>query len=497
MRRKPFMLSLMAVALVGAVLVTSSCKKEGQQQGPDADRSLSATIIIPSNPTLSGVLGTGHNVKDTIRLTSAIGWRLSGLVYVDSADVLMIDPGTTIKGNLSTGGSGVPGGGLVVCRGAKILAQGAASSPIIFTSAATTPQSGDWAGVIILGNASSNTGSRVQVEGVPSNPPASATFGGTVGTVDTDNSGVFSFVRIEYAGFALSLNNEINGLTLGGVGSGTQLDHICVYKSNDDAFEWFGGTVNASYLVAADALDDMFDTDNGYRGTIRFALGLSDTLRADQSQSNGIESDNDAAGDNAAPQTHAKFRQLTIIGQPRPASVLITNGQPSGTGKYGRAAHLRRNTEFEIDSAIFLGFNWGLSLDTSTSIAPTTPAKYKLNHATWLQHTFAHAYFTATTPAGISPYISENAGEPVAGTNFFVTAPARFYDYAVADGNRAYNTTNPNQNLQLGGASTNTLPFNRGAITNFVPAALSPARNFGAFAGGSTAWTSGTWVKIQ
>jgi len=485
--------------LYAALLIGTGCKKA--QDAQVKDRPTSATIIVPSNPTLSGVLGTGHNVKDTIRLTSAVSWRLSGLVYVDSADVLMIDPCTTIKGNLSTGGSGVPGGGLVICRGAKVLAQGTCACPIVFTSAAANPQPGDWAGIIILGNASSNHGSRVQVEGVPSNPPASATFGGTTGTNDADNSGIFSYVRIEYAGFALSLNNEINSLTLAGVGSGTQLDHICSYKSNDDAFEWFGGTVNASYLIATDPLDDMFDTDNGYRGTIRFALGLSDTSRADQSQSNGIESDNISTGSNATPITHPKFRQLTIIGQPRPASVLITNGAPSGTGKYGRAAHIRRNSEFEIDSAIFLGYNWAVSLDTATLIAPTTPAKYKTgtNPTTWMKHTYAHAYFTATTPAGISPYISENNGDPVTGTNFFTTVPGRFFDYAkiASNGNFNYNTTNPNQNLQLGGASTSTLPFNRSNIANFVPGALSPARQYGAFPNGVTSWVCTPWARIQ
>jgi hypothetical protein len=133
MKRKPLFLVLASAAVLGTVLV-SSCKKDGQAP---ADRALSATQIIPSNPTLSGVLGTGHNIKDTIRLTSSVAWHLSGLVYVDSSDVLIIDAGTTIRGDVSSSAT-VPGGGLVVTRGAQILATGSSTSPIVFTSAATT-----------------------------------------------------------------------------------------------------------------------------------------------------------------------------------------------------------------------------------------------------------------------------------------------------------------------------------------------------------------------
>jgi len=486
MKRKPSVLSLMSATLLGAVLVASSCKKEAQDPDVAGDRSTSATIIIPSNPTLSGVLGTGHNVKDTIRLTSSVSWRLSGLVYVDSADVLIVDAGTTIRGNLSTG-VGIPAGGLVVCRGAKIQAIGTATSPIVFTSAATTPVSGDWSGVIVLGNASSNHPNRVQIEGVPSNPPANATYGGSVGTNDADNSGVLRYVRIDYAGFELTANNEINGLTLGGVGSGTEIDFVEVFKGRDDAFEFFGGTVNASHLIAVDALDDMFDTDNGYRGTIRFALGLGDTTRADVSQSNGIEADNNSAGDGASPISSPKFKYLTIIGQPTAADATITNGAPSGTGRYGRAAHFRRNTNFDVDSSIFLGFNFGVSVDSALG---TTPTKYKAAHAAWLSNTFTHAYFTGTTPAGISPYIAESNGNPVTGASFGLTTPGSIYNFAIADGNRAYNTSNPNANLSL------AAPFSRTGAANFIPGALSPARQVGAFPNGSN-WVSGTWSRFQ
>lgn len=486
MKRKPSVLSLMSATLVGAVLVASSCKKE-VEKGPDVtgDRSLSATIIIPSNPTLSGVLGTGHNVKDTIRLTSTVSWRLSGLVYVDSADVLLVDAGTTIRGNLSTG-TGVPGGGLVVCRGAKILAQGTATSPIVFTSAAATPASGDWSGVIVLGNASSNHSGRTQIEGVPSNPPASATFGGTVGTNDADNSGILRHVRIEYAGFELTPNNEINGLTFGGVGSGTEVDFVEVFKSRDDAFEWFGGTVNASHLIAVDPLDDMFDADNGYRGTVRFALGLADTTRADVSQSNGFEVDNNSGGTTATPLTNPRFRKVTIVGLPNVAKAINTTMAPSGTGRYGRAAHLRRNTDFSIDSAIFLGWNFGVSLDSALG---STPAKYRTNAATWLRHTVSHAYFAGGSPVNISRYVSESNGTPATGVNFATALPFSVYNYAIANGNAAAAST---------AAIGLPAPFSRSAVTNFIPNPGTPGATTAGGGAFPSNWAAGNaFVRLQ
>jgi hypothetical protein len=478
MKRKPLVLTLASAALAGAVLM-SSCKKEGQ---PVADRSVSATQIIPSNPVLSGVLGTGHTIKDTIRLTSSVAWHLSGLVYVDSSDVLIIEPGTVIRGDKSTSTT-VPGGGLVVTRGAKVLAQGTATSPIIFTSNQTTPASGDWSGVILLGNASSNHSGRVQVEGIPSNPPADATYGGSVGTNDNDNSGILQYVRIEYAGFELSTDNEINGLTLAGVGRGTTLDFIEVYKSKDDAFEFFGGTVNASHLISVDALDDMFDTDNGFRGTIRYALGLADTTRADKSQSNGFESDNNSTGTTATPITHPVYRYITIVGLPSQARASITNGQPSGTGLYGRGAQLRRNAEFDIDSAIYLGYNFGVSLDSALG---TTRDKFYAGTSV-LKHSFVHAF--------VKPFVTESAGNPVTAVGFN-TAANQFTIFATSatNGNTGFTTANPNANIGL--ANPFVRPATATNAANWIPGSLNASRTVGAFPG-RTDWTAGTsgWLK--
>ncbi|WPQ65132.1 hypothetical protein SIO70_09775 [Chitinophaga sancti] len=465
MKRKPLIFAALAtVAVISAALV-SSCKKDASVAG---DRALSATQVVPTSSTLSGVLGTGHTVVDSIHLTSSVAWHLSGLVYVDSADVLIIDAGTTIRGDLSTSSS-VPGGGLVITRGAKLLAQGTAASPIVFTSAATTPVSGDWSGVVILGNAPTNHSGRVQVEGIPTNPPANATFGGTSGTVSTDNSGTLRYVRIEYGGYELSTDNEINGLTLAGVGSGTTIDHIEIYKSKDDAIEFFGGTVNVSYLISVDALDDMFDFDNGYSGSITYALGLSDTSRADKSASNGIESDNNSTGDSTAtPVTKPVINYMTVIGVPATRSS-ITNGAPSGTGTYGRAAHLRRSSRFTIQNSVFMGFNKGISLDGALG---NTPCAYARGLST-LYNVLVQGYVTPFGIEGTSPCSS------------IVT---------IGGDNTAYPAANGvNANIKL------VNPFVRpttASAANFFPANGGDAASFGAgaFTFGGVDWTSG-WSK--
>jgi hypothetical protein len=464
MKRKPLVFAALASAAVLSAAMFSSCKKEAVNAG---DRALSATQVTPSNPTLSGVLGTTHNVADTILLTSNITWHLSGLVYVDSADVVIIQPGTKIVGDLSSS-STVPGGGLIFTRGSKIDAKGTAAAPIVFTSAATTPASGDWAGIIILGNAPSNHASRVRVEGITDNAPADATYGGNVGTVANDNSGTLQYVRIEYAGYELSTDNEINGLTLAGVGNGTTIDHIEIYKSKDDAIEFFGGTVNVSYLIAVDALDDMFDFDNGYSGTINYALGLSDTTRADKSQSNGIESDNNSTGSAATPVTKAVVNHLTLVGV-TPTRASITNGAPSGTGIYGRAAHLRRSSRFSISNSVLIGFNRGISLDGNLG---TTPCDYVSGLST-LTNNIIHGYTAAFGVEGTS-----SCTPTLTTGNLAVT-----------------NATNANITAQL------SAPFARPATAsaaNWFPAtnaSLSNTRGAGAFTFGGTDWTAG-WSRF-
>ena len=169
----------------------------------------------------------------------------------------------------------------MITKGAKIDAVGTPGRPIVFTSpkAGGSRVAGDFGGVIILGNSTTNRATPPQIEGLPKYDANGVSLGVDItygGTVPADNSGNFKYVRIEYAGYKLAPDNEINGLTMGAVGSGTSIDHVQVSYGADDAFEFFGGTVSPSYLVALGNDDDDFDTDFGFSGSIQYAIGLKD-----------------------------------------------------------------------------------------------------------------------------------------------------------------------------------------------------------------------------
>ncbi|MCI0451302.1 MAG: T9SS C-terminal target domain-containing protein, partial [Candidatus Latescibacteria bacterium] len=239
---------------------------------------------------------------------------LTGLYYVEPGVTLTIEPGTIIKGHDATGGT------LIITRGGQIFAQGTQQKPIVFTSeyAPGLRASGDWGGIIILGDAPTNKVDPLIEGGLI--PGTCSGGGGTYGGADpSDDSGVMSYVRIEFPGFRFATNNEVNGLTMGGVGGQTQIDHIQVSYSDDDSYEWFGGTVDCSYLVAFGGTDDEFDADFGYRGDVQFGFGLRDPDQSDPTgESNGFETDNDgSATSTATPYTKPTFSNITLVGPER------------------------------------------------------------------------------------------------------------------------------------------------------------------------------------
>src|SRR6218665_2348937 len=259
------------------------------------------------------------NVNVTTNITNNTTWTannvylLQGQIYVKNGATLTIEPGTVIMGDKATVGSG-----LFITQGSKLIANGTASDPIVFTSnqPAGGRAAGDWGGIILLGRAANNQpGGIANIEGLAIS--ADTQFGGGSTPDDNDNSGSLSYVRVEFPGYVYQPNKEINGITLGSVGSATNFDHIQVSYSNDDAFEWFGGTVNARYLVSYRTVDDDFDTDFGYRGKVQFGLIVRDPALADFAAggtSEGFESDNDASGSTATPQTAPIFSNVTAIG---------------------------------------------------------------------------------------------------------------------------------------------------------------------------------------
>jgi hypothetical protein len=312
-----------------------------------------STVYAATTVNVSG------NISTNTTWTSNNVYLLQGVVYIDSLITLTIEPGTIIRGDFNTANSS-----LLVRRGAKLNAEGTQCSPIVFTSNRDAGQRapGDWGGVIVLGKARHNLGTNNLIEGLSA--ANSANYHG--GTDDNDNSGVLKYVRIEFGGFVFSANNEINGLTMGSVGKGTTIDYVQCSFINDDAFEWFGGSVNCKHLVAYRCIDDNFDTDNGYSGQLQYILGIKDPALADVSTSEGFESDNDNPGTSEGryPKTSATFYNVTEIGAYR-----CTTPAPTVNANHNRGARLRRNTDLKIYNSIFMNSRNGLFIDGTLALA--------------------------------------------------------------------------------------------------------------------------------
>ena len=296
-------------------------------------------IGVPTTTTLSG------NINTTTTLTSDKVWTLKGYVYVTDGAKLIIQPGTTIISDVAEKGA------LCIERGAQIIAEGTATKPIIFTSGKAVGERspGDWGGIIILGKAKTNRSSEPTIEG-----GIGRAFGGTN---DADNSGVLKYVRIEYAGIAAMPNSEINALTLGGVGSGTIIENVQTVYANDDAFEFFGGTVNAKNLYAYATADDDFDFDFGYTGTITNGVAKRDPQFVDSGDAgNGVECDNDGTGSSAQPVTHPKLFNMVLVGPN--VSTALSN--------HNLGLRFRRATQFTMKNSVVWGWmKGGLSLESN------------------------------------------------------------------------------------------------------------------------------------
>jgi len=306
----------------------------------DGNKTASCTITVIQ-------AGNQVTLKDSIvgirNLSADSVYLIKGFLYVVNGGTLNIPAGTVIKGEKVSKGS------LIVERGGKLNANGTKANPIVFTSAqpAGARTYGDWGGIVLCGKAPVNQ-TDPQVEGGPRSH-----YGGTDAH---DNSGILTYVRIEFPGIPFAPDKEINGLTFCGVGDGTTIDYIQVSYSGDDSYEWFGGTVNCKHLVAIRGTDDEYDTDFGYSGKVQFALGIRDKRKADYSGSNGFESDNDAISSTNAPFTSVVFSNCTFIG---PLDSITT----SIDGNFARAIHIRRNSKLKAFNSVFAGWPTGLLID--------------------------------------------------------------------------------------------------------------------------------------
>lgn len=360
---------------VASMVILTACSDNDNDDDNNGGGKGSTEQILFGDGTQIGNGEQEFTIKESHTLKKGT-YVLKGWVYVNEGATLTIEPGTIIKGDKATKAA------LIIKRGAKINAQGTSSAPIVFTSnqAKGSRKPGDWGGVILLGKAKNNA-TEMTIEGGPD-----AKHGGSD---DTDNSGVLSYARIEFAGFPFKEDEEINGLTLGSVGSGTKLDHIQVSYSNDDSFEWFGGTANAKYLIAYHGWDDDFDTDNGFSGKLQFLLSVRHPKIADKSLSNGFESDNNKNGTTSEPITSPVFSNVTFIGPIGQdesfvnTTQYITGGDmyPNNGSKLGTfqaAMQIRRNSRLNCFNSVAIGFPVGLILDNEKGATQTAATEGKL-----------------------------------------------------------------------------------------------------------------------
>ena len=373
-----------AAASIGAnfVITFQAVDKKGQQSNVGI-----FTVTVSATPAKPIITVSGNIIANTTWTKDNI-YRLDGFVRIGKDEkptsgtvapvivntaVLTIEAGTVIYGK-----SGTPGGALIIQRGSQIIANGTAAEPIIFTSDKSigSKKSGDWSGVVLCGKARNNftaaNGLLSSSTGVDMIEELEGGYGGFHGggasSSDTDNSGSMQYVRIEYAGYPINPNQELNGLTFGSVGSGTTISYIQVTYANDDSYEWFGGTVKCDHLIAYKGIDDDFDTDNGFSGSVQFGLAIRDANIADQSGSNGFESDNNATGsatDGTAPVTSAQFSNMTIVGGKATSGTTIDL-------QFQNGAQIRRNSQIGVFNSIFTGFPNGIFIDGALPAA--TPA---------------------------------------------------------------------------------------------------------------------------
>ncbi len=254
---------MLALMMLAFVFAASSCSKDDDDNNIDNGGGDNNTIMVSANITMNTTWESGKV------------YILGGRIAVETGATLTIQPGVIVKGEAGTGANATA---LLIARGAKIMAEGTETQPIIFTSVADEIMPGQiaspnldadlnglWGGLLVLGNAPiSADAASVQIEGIP----ASDQNGLYGGDQPGDNSGVIRYVSIRHGGANIGEGNEINGLTLGGVGYGTTIENVEIVSNQDDGIEWFGGKVNVKNAIVWNAGDDAIDTDQSWGGTL-------------------------------------------------------------------------------------------------------------------------------------------------------------------------------------------------------------------------------------
>ena len=358
----------LAATLVSATAVSGTAQSIGSACGcPNVSSRTTVNLSTLAD-------GSGNLTANATTLTCNNLYILSSKIYVPDGKDLFVEPGTVIKCNDN---SGANAHALIVTRGGQIWANGSESCPIIMTSSAdpldgsySVTNRGKWGGLIILGRAYNNVrnaDASVSVTGTDGvglieglvGGDSRHFYGAPIGSEDNDdNSGILRYVSLRHGGELLGTNNEINGLTLGSVGRGTTIEYVEVTSNLDDAFEFFGGTVNASHLVAMHCDDDYIDWDQGYSGKLQFVYGLQgpDNTGGTLNQGdNGFELDSDDAATNNGLRSTGVIYNATIIS--RTGSITPVD----------EAIEAKERTQGTIVNSVFAGFRSGLNLASNVT----------------------------------------------------------------------------------------------------------------------------------
>ncbi|MFA5555836.1 MAG: hypothetical protein WCY06_04150 [Flavobacteriaceae bacterium] len=330
---------LTGLALLSVLAFTTSCSSDDDSNGGS---HTSTFEVIQDN--LKGTITDGNAI-----LEAGKTYKLTGKLQVNDGASLTIEAGARIEATDVT--SSTPEiRYIAVSQGGKIFVQGTSSNPVVMT--ADTKEPGAWGGVVICGKAPINKGTSASAE------VSDLTYGGA----DTpenraDSSGSIKYLRIEYSGYAYNSEKEFNGLSLFGVGSGTTIEYVQSYEGSDDAFEWFGGTVNAKYLVAINTNpnsvgDDIFDWTEGWTGTGEYWYG-----KRSNGGNRGIEADNNSSNHAATPISNPTIKNLTLV------------GSGSSIGGEDQAIKLRVGTKGSFDNVVISNWTRGFDVQDTPDLS--------------------------------------------------------------------------------------------------------------------------------
>lgn len=408
---------VLALTLAGSLLFTACSKDpiiidDGGNGG-----------VLPNGATITG------EIKENTTLSKGNSYVLKAGVHVKPGVTLTIEEGVVVKADPNEPAAAY----LLIEPGAKINAIGTENAPIVFTSGKETPKTQDWGGIILTGRAPIN------VEGgvAASEMGAGVSYGGTDAN---DNSGVMKYVRVEYTGKKSNADKEHNGFTFEGVGAGTVLENISVFKGADDGIEFFGGTVNLKYAVVYGAEDDSFDWTYGWSGKGQFWVAIQGDDFADR----GIEADNNGKNNVASPYSNPTLSNLTLVGSTKAQT---DDGAGSIEAGKTRAMKLREGTKGILQNVVAYGFHSGVEVEhdqtfvnmndgslSLSSIDIFTPKAWSYKAYTGTTKPYEAASANNTTGADAIPaYITEtyvgsskaNAADPTKLDKWFDAASYR------------------------------------------------------------------------